>query len=255
MTDSRRGLLGKLLTIPFAAAALAKAAFARVAGSGGTVVGKEAEYRSLGRNILRFLNTGQAWHKRGAGNGSYAELKELSGSEALREMSAKLGDHPQLGAHLHSQLRFGEREIVPGWKFDFRVSDDRSGYIAVLTDVSGKMLGTLSTDERGVIYEGVPLDAAQELDLNALGRMDAPSVIPAAMPLTPPERTFSHRIRELLKSVALMPYFICPCYRICGGEKVCCHPCCILCNQTCDGSVCSCCVNVGCLSCVWCCGQ
>lgn len=256
MPESRRTLLTKLLAFPFAMGTLATAAFARIPSAGATDGSQASEYRSLGRNILRFINTAQAWHNIGIGNGLYIDVKELIHSETMDRLRSKLADHPQLGTTLQNNLLFQEREIVPGWKLDFKVSDDRLGYVAVLTDVSGKMMGSLSTDERGIIYEGTPLDTAQLLENNTRRLTDAQNAVPLEIAMTYPTRTtFRVKIRELLKNVAGIPDYICPCYAICGGEKICCYPCCNSCVSQCNlGSGCSCCVNVGCQSCVWCCG-
>jgi hypothetical protein len=156
-------------------------------------------------------------------------------------------NHEQLGLALQDALRFSEKEIVPGWRFEFKVSADRAGYSASIVDVSGKSVGGFMTNERGVIFEASPLDNnGANVGLQQSGEF-------SNKPLT--QVSFASKIRKGLRGFVGVQDFICPCYVICAGDKVCCYPCCNFCSDTCNlNSGCACCVNVGCTFCVWCCG-
>lgn len=254
MSDNRRTFLAKLFSLPVAFAAMSRTAFAKLAMVGFNDETDEIRYKSLGRNVLRFINTAQAWHNMGVGSGRYAELGELAQSETMSRLRDKLADHPQLGSAFQENLRIPEKEIVPGWQLEFRVSPERSEYLAVLRDVSGKTYGCLSTDQHGVIYEGAPLDNSF-LASQSSSPPSTPNSVPLQVTTVQTNTTLATRIRELLRNIASVPDFICPCRVTCGGENICCYPCCTTCSSACGpANGCSCCVNVGCLSCVWCCG-
>jgi hypothetical protein len=254
MSHNRRTFLAKLFSLPVAFAAMSRTAFAKLAMVGFSDETEESRYKSLGRNVLRFINTAQAWHNIGVGSGQYAELGELAQSETMSRLRDKLANHPQLGTSFQDNLRILEKEIVPGWQLEFRLSPERSEYLAVLRDVSGKTSGCLSTDQRGVIYEGAPLDSLL-LASHSSSPLNTLNSVPLQVATIETNTSLTVRIRELLRNIASVPDFVCPCRVSCGGENICCYPCCLTCTSTCDvSSGCSCCVNVGCLSCVWCCG-
>jgi hypothetical protein len=245
---NRRALLGRLLALPAAVTAMTKASFGQVTNA--PIQDPNYEHKFLAVNVLRLINTAEAWHNRD--NGFYADMNQLVASSVIEQIRARLKSNENLGDSLQSHVRFLEKEIVPGWALAFKVSDDRKGYVADLTDVSGKVRCNFSSNERGVIYQNLPLDSlATPTGVQASTEREKPVSWEAT--LNSP-KSFGSSFRNALKGIVPLPFLICLC-KVCTDFPVCCSPCCNSCSTVCGiGFGCACCVNAGCQSCPWCCG-
>jgi hypothetical protein len=242
-TTGRRNLLKSFLALPFV-----HGTFGRFIKEGPQLLINDAafEQKYLAVRILRHINTVQAWHKREVKH--YAGVNEFISSPTVRKfLDAGTAERAGLGASFYSQLKFDAKEIVPGWRFTLTLSDGRQRYMASVSPVNGDEFPAFSTDERGIIYQGRPLDAGSPTNVATADRM-----LESSMPIRHMNKFgLRYYLESVVGGLAFAPKpLICAC-RACRDYPCCFDPCCS-CASDCPGLVC--CIDCGCESCVWCIG-
>lgn len=233
-STTRRALLRILVRLPIVAAIAEYGLFGL-----GQHLDREVDDRFDKRlqavNILRLINTVQLWHFHEFGH--YADLGELRTSEAMeRWLNDERSEKRGMGRPLYSTLDFEGTEISPGWRFEFRLRDDRRGYVVTLDDYLGKGFGAFSTDQRGVIHEGELL-----ADIDRSENWDSAALVSYGKPI---EVHKPHGLATRFKTFLLGPI---------TALAGCCikFPC--ACSCSCQGSSQPLCFDCGCQCCVWCC--
>jgi len=229
---NRRAVVRNLLRIPVIAGIAKLGLF----GSGASV-GMEEETdddkKFLGVRILRLINTAQLRHFEAYGH--FAEFAELGQSEPVAKwLDTERAEKAKIGRSLFSTLHFDSNEIVPAWKFEYKLKDDRRGYSVVLKDNLGGGLGAFSTDQRGVIFEGEPVTApVSELE------WQSPDLLVSGKPIeSGPHNPGKHV--SFFRRIAFGPISVLA--DCCGG---CCPGCSCFNEPQCQ--------NCGCTCCIWCC--
>lgn len=250
---NRRGVLGRLLSLPFLAWVTPLRLFASdvatATRAGGP--GRANDRKLVATKTLRLINTTQ--RRFFDVHGRYADMQELYASKVLREfLDSEKAQKKGMGWSFYSTLRFGQSEIAPGWKFRFKLRDAGRAYTVGLNDISSDGLGAFSSDENAVIYEGASWQAA---DWETTWR-DAGSVLEAGHPIG--SRQHRHRGFGAFLKTAAFAFLLIPQDTIepvqgpgcctCDMPGGCCCNC-AGCEDTSRGG----CVNCGCASCVWCC--
>jgi hypothetical protein len=227
---NRRGFLRTLAALPvfgFSSGAFSQAT---------TTNGNEDEHLFLGVQLMRLLNTAQAWHRNE--HGTFASKSELRHSHALSMLhDSHQAETRGIGRTLLDRFQWTGEEVVPGWLLRLETSDPPKGYLLLARSTLSKSVAFV-TDERGVIYD------ARSIAENPR--------FPAADPLKEVVQhsgiTGNGRIRRALSTVFgsfLFQY----CATYCTWECTCCW--------SCQGSVPPGCehgtyFNCGCQPCVWC---
>lgn len=238
----RRNLLKSFLTLPFLHSTVS-----RFSAGGSPESDAQYEQKYLAVRILRHMNTVQAWHKRELER--YADLEEFKSSPTVqRFLDSGTAERAGLGASFYAQLKFDAKEVVHGWQLTLTPSQDRQRYVASVRSVIGDEFPAFATDERGIIYQGRPLDGGSPTEIGAADR-----VLESSMPIRHVNKaSLRYRLESIVGSLAFAPKpFICAC-RACRDYPCCCDPCCSCAGYCPGGGVC--CIDCGCVSCVWCLG-
>lgn len=219
---SRRSILKSLATIPLLGASIHLQARTSIFSRGREDLSFTKPSEAL--QVLRFINTAELWSK--YKDGSYLPIEELLNSRGLKELLADdRARKKDLGKAFFSTLDFRGKEIIPGWNFQLFTSPKQDGYAASIHS----QLGSLSTDNKGIIYEGVQLSTVFP------GSIRAQDVVSHARPVGSP---------GLLREVALGLFGVSP--------QIDCCPC--ICECTCRSQSQPLCFNCGCIRCcIWCC--
>jgi hypothetical protein len=157
---SRRSLMKGIVGLPIAGAMSQFSAFASSTSINSSVnqavqEGKQSSYdrKCSAVKVIRFITGAQQQHLQAAGR--YATLAELASSQALKQFVAgNVGERATLGRVFYEQLRFDRDEILPGWGIDLKVGKDGLSYVVALKDVSSDRLGSFSSNQGGMIYQG-----------------------------------------------------------------------------------------------------
>jgi|ERR1700733_3469523 len=232
--NGRRTLVKGLLSYPFVLS------LPRIGAADQNGVSRddyEERYRAV--RALRLLNTAQLRHK--TANGCYADISLLKDSDAMgRVVASKTALGMGIGKSLYDSLKFGQKEILPGWSFNFAIAEDALGYVARLQNTS--VQGGFSTDEVGVIYEGLPMDTD-----TIPSTVDAQDVITGSDAIHSHANPTSTRLAAFVRTIAMgtpAPQQCC----FCRDYTCCCGLACS-CQSTPVGD----CNDCGCGSCIWCC--
>ncbi len=97
----------------------------------------------------RIINSAQGWEARG---GSFLPWEQLGSAGyviLLRGDGGRSGD-------LVRRMKWGEREVLPGWRIHFVVADE--AYAFSLRDSRDACGFTYSSDESGVVLEAYPVE-------------------------------------------------------------------------------------------------
>lgn len=247
----RRGILKLAVAFP---------ALRRIGALSGSVESDAAnvhDFHFLAVRTLRLTNTAQAYFKKE--HGYYADLHTLISANSTRKLlyeepGASKTEGALIGKSLFSNLKFGEEQILPGWAMQMSASSDGSGYVILMEPrVDDTGVRAFSTDQEGLIYEGVALDS----DRASSPVTSAQQVLDNAAAIRKKNQTIA-RVSAALKKLAIGPAvpqlclicsycheFSCCCGGLLGAE-------CCSCSNSCD-YLCGCCLDCGCSGCVWCC--
>jgi hypothetical protein len=230
-SQTRRGLLKFLASTPALFVVGAKPLFA----TSQNAATNPAKLPAV--QVLRFLNTAQHWHKNIMQ--SYALSTELAASPAVRELGeSDEAEGRGMGASYIKLLNFSSKEILPGWLWDLRVSQDRSGYVLTVQSATDPATAFSTTNE-GLIFEGKPIaNIGSEIPLDA-------------KPLPATNLSGVNALSRRLASMTLL-MFDCRWYQCSQCTD---YPCCTDCTCQCGsiGIAGVKCWNCGCDSCRWCC--
>lgn len=242
-TTSRRTVMKKLLALPLlgGVANWKLIASSFPLGAAYDETHATSENRFLAIRMLRLINTAELRYFMAQGH--YADPTELHELDEVNQfLDSEKAQIKGIGRSLYSALHFDREEIVPGWQFKFKFQGkERRSYVVTLNDVSQRQVGALSTDDKGVIYEGVSLAPTE----SGSARFDASSVLVAGRALGS-SKDPSRKVASFFRTVALGAGTTIP-TECCGG---CCN--CSCCCPPGSGGQNGCNTNCGCGSCTWC---
>jgi hypothetical protein len=145
-----------------------------------------------------------------------------------------------VGASLIAALNFDDRDFVGTWQLTLRCAEDWASYVAVVS--SPDLALAFSTDNKGVIYEGRPVEGDFPVSMDARQAISSPGVIRSRR--APPV----NKLRAFLRAMAVGPLSEDAGCTFCG------IPCkCGVCCSCQSGGGTGTCFNCGCWSCIWCC--
>ena len=245
--SERRNLLKSFFALPFIAP-LGKIGILDFAtGAKGSEGDTEYDQRYRAVRILRFVNTVQSRFL--TERGSYAGVDEFKSSEVVtRFLESGKGDPAGFGTSLYGQLRFGEDEIVPGWRISLNPSADRLRYVALVSPLVSTKFPAFATDERGLIHEGKALDVSTI----ALASRSEQLIGSAEQIRTEHSPDPPSRLAFFLSALGGQLPPGCFGCTTCGSKyPCCCQSCCGRCNDSYLGTG-YCCLNCGCSGCAWC---
>jgi hypothetical protein len=201
----------------------------------------EHEHRFLAVRVLRLLNTLELWFQKEHGRyGSMAELLDSPGFTKLKNTNDT--ESYGIAGSLIPRVSFLDEEIIPGWKLRVRITPH--DYTITINDADSGY--AFATDEKGVIYTGVPVaDSRQDDYLNHAAEYS----IAAARPIGALRTPWAKFRRATVRVAGFMLMAQLPeCTNSVCEEFRC--SCCCSCNE---GTIPGLCHNCGCQSCVWCC--
>ena len=238
--STRRSVVKRLLALPLVGAIAKLNVFAAEDPARGLAGANEPQHPTdLAVYAIRFFNTAQLWYK--GEHNHYASVEELLQSDSVKKLkSDKKAEEMGIGTSLIARIVDGNKLSVPGWKTRFVLSSDALAYKIELIDDSGRGLSTLSSDEKGVIYDSTETSSSPSGEANsAAGAISSMSDVGGHQNIM---ASFTAFVRTLAFGAVPAPQ---------GG----CHgkpPC--FCAGSCQGGpIPGQCYNCGCLSCVWCC--
>jgi hypothetical protein len=145
-----------------------------------------------------------------------------------------------------------DTEMVPGFKAKLSPSENLLGYTFTLTEASETSRFSFLTDEKGVIYEGYDI-APVENSPGSSATFQFEGTPLRSLDYSKNNAGWLNRMTAPFRSFA--SYFVSP---LCGTSKTChcastCY--CACTTYNCFNNCIPACCNIGCVPCVWCCGD